>query len=40
VTAKDVTASYDKGILSISVPLPEAKDKAQRVTVQSSKNKS
>lgn len=40
VTAKDVTASYDKGILSIAVPLPEAKEEAQRVAVQSSKKNS
>ena len=40
VTAKDITASYDKGILSISIPLPEAKEEAQRITVHTPKNTS
>jgi HSP20 family protein len=34
VAVNDVKASYDKGILTISVPLPEAKETTQRVAVE------
>jgi HSP20 family protein len=37
VTAKDITAAYDKGILSISVPVPEEKEQTQRVAIQTPK---
>jgi HSP20 family protein len=34
VTAKDINASYEKGILTVSMPLPEASKAAQRIPVQ------
>ena len=36
-TAKDVKASYEKGILIIRVPIPEAKQEAHRVAVETAK---
>ena len=36
-TAKDVKATYDKGILTIKVPMPEAKQEAHRVAVETPK---
>lgn len=34
VNPKDVNASYDKGILTISVPLPDMSQSAQRIPIQ------
>jgi HSP20 family protein len=38
VAAKDIKASYDKGILTISVPMPEAKETTQRVAVEAKRH--
>jgi HSP20 family molecular chaperone IbpA len=35
VTAKDITASYGNGILTITMPIPETKQEAHRVPVES-----
>lgn len=35
IAAKDVKANYDKGILTIRIPLPEKKQEAHRITVES-----
>jgi hypothetical protein len=34
IDAKDVTARYEKGILEVSVPVPEAKPEGSRVTIE------
>lgn len=39
-SAKDVKATYDKGILTITIPTPEAKQEAHRIAVETPKKKS
>ena len=34
IDANDVTARYEKGILEVSVPMPEAKPEGKRVTIE------